>query len=119
MKREPLLGLNLLDIGCGGGILAEPLARLGAQVTAIDSLKENIIVAQLRAQTQANSRAHGNSRCYDRLRYINCAVEELTAVEENWNYFDGVIMSEVIEHVNNLDKFMKNSLTLLKVILKK
>jgi 2-polyprenyl-3-methyl-5-hydroxy-6-metoxy-1,4-benzoquinol methylase len=72
------------------------------------------MVAQVRAQTQA-SLGLNNSRCYDRLRYINCAVEELTNVEENWNYFDGVIMSEVVEHVNNLEEFMKNSLKLLKV----
>lgn len=116
LEREPLLGLNLLDIGCGGGILSEPLARLGAQVTAIDSLKENIIVAQLRAQTQAAS-GLTHVRFYDRLRYINCAIEDLAAVEENWGYFDGVIMSEVVEHVANLEDFMKNSIKLLKVFI--
>lgn len=114
LEREPLLGLNLLDIGCGGGILSEPLARLGAQVTAIDSLKENVVVAQVRAQTQIASNL-GNTRFYDRLRYINCAVEELAAVEENFRFFDGVVMSEVVEHVNNLEDFVKNSTKLLKV----
>ena len=118
LDREPLLGLNLLDIGCGGGILSEPLARLGAQVTAVDSLKENIIVAQLRAQAQSQSAVIGSDQTrsfYDRLRYIHCAVEDLAAVEENWGYFDGVVMSEVVEHVSNLEDFMKNSIKLLKV----
>lgn len=94
--------------------MSEPLARLGAQVTAVDSLKENIIVAQLRAQAQSAS-GLSHVHFYDRLRYINCAVEDLAVVEENWGYFDGVVMSEVVEHVNNLDEFMKNSIKLLKV----
>lgn len=114
LEREPLLGLHILDIGCGGGILSEPLARLGAQVTAIDSLKENIICAQMRTQLEME-RSKGRAAAYlDRLRYINCTIEDLASVEENNNYFDGVVMSEVVEHVANLNDFMANSIKLLK-----
>ncbi len=67
---EPLDGLYVLDIGCGGGILSEPLARLGAQVTAIDMVRENIAVAQNRL----NSFASGTNdhKIVDRIQYINC-----------------------------------------------
>ncbi len=67
---EPLEGLYILDIGCGGGILSEPLARLGAQVTAIDMVRENIIVAQNRL----NSFVKGTSdyKIVDRIEYVNC-----------------------------------------------
>lgn len=48
--RQPLLGLQVLDVGCGGGILSESLARMGAQVTGIDISQENVAVARLHAQ---------------------------------------------------------------------
>lgn len=114
--REPLLGLNIIDIGCGGGLFSEPLARLGAQVTAIDACKENVIAAQMRVQSQQEKLGVENSKFYDRLRYINCTVEDLVAVEENFNYFDAIVCSEVVEHVNNLHEFISNSGKLLKVI---
>ncbi|RNA29017.1 hexaprenyldihydroxybenzoate mitochondrial [Brachionus plicatilis] len=114
LDREPLLGLNIIDIGCGGGLFSEPLARLGAQVTAIDACKENIIAAQLRMQTQQDKLGVDSCKFYDRLRYIHCTVEDLTAVEENYDYFDAVVCSEVVEHVNNLPEFISNSAKLLK-----
>lgn len=108
---EPLLGLNVLDIGCGGGILSEPLARLGATVTGIDACRENILSAQLRAESQYEKTG---GQCYERIRYINCTLEDLAEVEDNQEYFDAVVMSEVVEHVNNLDDFLANSSRLLK-----
>jgi 2-polyprenyl-3-methyl-5-hydroxy-6-metoxy-1,4-benzoquinol methylase len=71
LLREPLLGLNILDVGCGGGILSEPLARLGANVTGIDTCKDNVIASELRAQTEFE-KSNGMSRFYERLRYLNC-----------------------------------------------
>jgi len=113
LLREPLLGLNLLDVGCGGGILSEPLARLGANVTAIDACKENVIAAQLRAE-QEYEKTSGKASFYERLRYINCSLEDLSSIEDNKDYFDAIIMSEVVEHVNNLSDFLANSANLLK-----
>lgn len=115
LESEPLLGLNIIDIGCGGGLFSEPLARIGAQVTAIDACKENIIAAQLRVQDQQDQIGVENCKFYDRLRYIHCTVEDLTAVEENFDYFDAIVCSEVVEHVNNLPEFLSNSAKLLKV----
>lgn len=112
---EPLLGLNILDVGCGGGILAESLARLGANVTAIDACKENIISAKLRVESELK-KSKNTLKFYDRLNYLNCTIEELAAIEDNSNYFDAVVMSEVVEHVNNLPDFLFNGSKLLKVI---
>lgn len=113
LLAEPLLGMNILDVGCGGGILSEPLARLGANVTGIDACNENIISAQIRAETQYN-KTNGNAKFYERLRYINCSLEDLAGVDDNKEYFDAVVMSEVVEHVNNLNEFLINSTELLK-----
>ena len=69
---DALQGLKLLDVGCGGGILAEPLARLGAQVTGIDITPENIVVAQKHMQL--------DSSLQSRLRYdFQCLVPTETA----------------------------------------
>lgn len=108
---EPLSGLNILDIGCGGGILSEALARLGAQVTGIDACKENIQTAQVRVHSEYERT--GQSYC-KRLSYLNCTVEELASVEDNAGYFDAVVMSEVVEHVNNVGGFVESSVNLLK-----
>ena len=110
---EPLRGLNILDIGCGGGILSEALARLGAQVTGIDACKENVLAAQMRIQSEFE-KSKENARYCKRLRYLHCTVEDLAVVDENSNYFDGVVMSEVVEHVSNVKSFMENSAKLLK-----
>lgn len=110
---EPLSGLRILDVGCGGGILSEPLARLGASVTAIDSCKENILAAQLRVSNEMEQ-TNNSSKLGENLTYINCTLEDLASVEDNDNYFDAIVMSEVVEHVNNLSDFMRNSSRLLK-----
>lgn len=85
-------GLSVLDVGCGGGILAEPLTRLGARVTAIDPAPENIAAAQ------AHAAAQGLEIGYRAVRAEDLAHEGAQ--------FDVVIASEVIEHVNDPRPFV-------------
>jgi len=88
-----LAGLRILDIGCGGGILAEPLARLGANVVGVDPSQSNIAVAQ---QHAAQSRLAIDYRC--------TAAETLAEAGE---VFDIVLAMEVVEHVADLDLFVE------------
>jgi len=101
---KPLTGFRLLDIGCGGGILAEPLARLGASVLGIDAVKENISTAQFHADPSLQSN----------LNYQHVTLEELCENIEHREQYDGVIASEVVEHVNDVDGFIGNIHKLLK-----
>ena len=89
----PLGGLSLLDVGCGGGLLSEPLARLGAEVTGIDPAPTNVEVASLHA-----------SRSGVPVRYRRATVEELVAAGER---FDVVLAMEVVEHVADVDLFVR------------
>jgi 2-polyprenyl-6-hydroxyphenyl methylase / 3-demethylubiquinone-9 3-methyltransferase len=82
---RPFSELRMLDIGCGGGLVAEPLARLGATVTAIDPSPENIGAARRHAEPQGLA-----------IDYRACLAEELVAKGET---FDCVVCLEVIEHV--------------------
>ena len=86
---DSLKGLRLLDIGCGGGILSEPLARLGAQVVGADPSEENIAVARAHA---------GESELT--VDYRNTTAEDLAAAGER---FDVVLAMEVVEHVTDVD----------------
>ena len=88
----PLAGLDLIDIGCGGGLLCEPLARLGAEVTGIDPAPTNIEVARLHA---AQSGAPVN--------YAQTTIEALVAQDRR---FDVVLAMEVVEHVADIDAFV-------------
>ncbi len=102
LKREntlPLKGLKILDIGCGGGLISEPLARLGASVTGIDASEKNIKIASLHAKK--------NNLKID---YINKSPEELKANEG----FDVILNLEVVEHVDNLDLYLNSCSSLLK-----
>ena len=85
----PLSGLQILDVGCGGGILSESLARLGADVTGIDPVKRNIDIARQHAQQQNLT--------------INYRHTDVENIEET---FDLVFNMEVVEHVANLKSFM-------------
>ena len=90
---EPLKKLKILDIGCGGGLLCEPLSRLGAEITGIDASKNNIEVAKLHSKEMNLN-----------INYINCA-------PENFNFknkFDVILNMEVIEHVSNVEIFIQN-----------
>jgi 2-polyprenyl-6-hydroxyphenyl methylase/3-demethylubiquinone-9 3-methyltransferase len=91
--RTPLSGLQALDIGCGGGILAESMARLGAEVTGIDVVEKNIGTASLHAKQQGLS-----------IDYQARTAESLASEGER---FDVVLNMEVVEHVANLPAFMR------------
>ncbi|XP_026522379.1 ubiquinone biosynthesis O-methyltransferase, mitochondrial [Notechis scutatus] len=94
---SPLFSMKILDVGCGGGLLTEPLARLGASVTGIDPLEDNIRTAELH-------------KSYDpaltkRIQYRACTLEDI--VEEGSEKFDIIVASEVVEHVADVEKFIK------------
>jgi 2-polyprenyl-6-hydroxyphenyl methylase / 3-demethylubiquinone-9 3-methyltransferase len=97
---RPLDGLSILDIGCGGGILSEPLARLGADVTGIDPVAESIGVAQAHAR-----------RLHLAIDYRVATAEDL--VREG-RTFHAVIASEVVEHVADVASFLSTSRSLCK-----
>lgn len=88
----PLRGLRLLDVGCGGGLLAEPMARLGAAVVGVDAAEDNIRIAALHA---AQSGLAIDYRC--------STAEALAAAGER---FDIVLGMEIVEHVADLDGFL-------------
>jgi 2-polyprenyl-6-hydroxyphenyl methylase / 3-demethylubiquinone-9 3-methyltransferase len=90
---KPLDGLKILDIGCGGGLISEPLTRLGARVTGIDPGAENIAVARTHAEPQGLA-----------IDYRVATVEELAAAGE---VYDAVVCLEVVEHVPDVGLFLK------------
>ncbi|MCL4767209.1 MAG: bifunctional 2-polyprenyl-6-hydroxyphenol methylase/3-demethylubiquinol 3-O-methyltransferase UbiG [Hyphomicrobiaceae bacterium] len=91
-EPRPLSGLTLIDIGCGGGLICEPLARLGARVTGIDPARENIAAAVRHAGPQGLDIAYRACRAEDVLR-------------ENAR-FDAVVCLEVVEHVPDQQAFI-------------
>ncbi|KAJ4730327.1 Ubiquinone biosynthesis O-methyltransferase, mitochondrial [Melia azedarach] len=93
---RPFEGLNIVDVGCGGGILSEPLARMGATVTGIDAVEKNIKIARLHADLDPET---------SNIEYCCTTAEKL--VEEQRN-FDVVIALEVIEHVADPAEFCKS-----------
>lgn len=99
--KQPLSGLRLLDIGCGGGLVAEPMKRLGAEVTAIDAAERNIKTAL----------AHALPQKLD-IDYRCTTVEELVANGEP--PFDIVLNMEVVEHVADVDLFLQSTTQLVK-----
>ena len=100
-SRAPLEGLRLLDIGCGGGLVAEPMHRLGADVTAIDASDRNIGVARTHAQAGGLE-----------INYRQITAEELLA--EGTPLFDVVLNLEVVEHVADVNSFLANAGALIK-----
>ena len=98
-KISFLDGLNILDIGCGGGLISEPMSRLGAKITAIDASNKNIEVAKLHAKKNNLN-----------INYLNIEPENLKLKNE----FDIILNLEVVEHVADLDLYLHSCFNLLK-----
>ena len=98
-KTFPLKNLNILDIGCGGGLLSEPICRLGAKVTAIDASLKNIEVAKYHAKKNKLN-----------IKYMCSSPDELKIKKK----FDIVLNMEIVEHVEDVNLFLKKSSQLLK-----
>ncbi|XP_062228071.1 ubiquinone biosynthesis O-methyltransferase, mitochondrial-like [Phragmites australis] len=92
----PLEGLKVIDVGCGGGILSEPLARMGATVTAIDAVDKNIKIASIHAASDPTTAS---------IEYCCTTAEKLVKEKRQ---FDAVISLEVIEHVANPLEFCES-----------
>ncbi len=94
-KDLPLEGLRILDIGCGGGLLCEPMTRLGARVTGVDALEKNLKTAKTHAEQMGLD-----------IDYRHGTIEQL--VQSGEAPFDAVLNMEVIEHVANPPDFIKD-----------
>lgn len=100
-QRAPFDGLSLLDVGCGGGLIAEPMRRLGFAVTAIDASSENIGTARVHAEQQGLD-----------IGWRAATVEQLEA--EGTGPFDVVLTMEVVEHVVDPGAFLRSCARLVK-----
>ena len=98
-KNKPLKKVKILDVGCGGGLLSEPMSRLGAEVTGIDASKKNIEVAKIHAQKN------------------NLKIKYVWGSPDNYKTdtkFDVILNMEIIEHVEDVNFFLKSCSKLLK-----
>ena len=98
-SEKPLKELKILDIGCGGGLLCEPLKRLGAVMTGIDASNNNIEVAKLHSKEMNLN-----------IKYICCSPENINLKSE----FDVILNMEIVEHVSNVDLFIQSCSKLIK-----
>ena len=94
-----LKNFEILDIGCGGGLISEPMARLGANVTGIDASEKNIKIASLHSKKNKL-----------KINYLNKSPEQL----DNQKKYDLILSLEIIEHVENVDTYLKSCEKLLK-----
>ena len=94
-----LKGIKILDVGCGGGLISEPLARLGADITGIDASEKNIQAAKIHAKKNNI-----------KINYIHGSPEQLN-LKEN---FDVLLNLEIVEHVDNIELFLNSCRNLLK-----
>ena len=98
-KFRPLSGINILDIGCGGGLLSEPMSRMGASVTGIDASDKNIKIAKLHSKKNKL-----------KINYLRSSPEKLKITKK----FDVILNMEIVEHVEDIDFFLKSCSKLLK-----
>ena len=98
-KFKPLSGINILDIGCGGGLLSEPFSRMGANVTGIDASDKNIKIAKLHSKKNKL-----------KINYLCSSPEKLKTMKK----FDVILNMEIVEHVEDIDFFLKSCSKLLK-----
>ena len=98
-NENPLRNIKILDIGCGGGLLSEPMTKLGATVTGIDASPKNIEIAKLHAKKNKL-----------KINYINCSPEKLPEQEK----FDVILNMEIVEHVEDISLFLKSCSQFLK-----
>ena len=99
-SEKPLEKLKILDIGCGGGLLCEPLNRLGSTITGIDASNNNIEVAKLHSKEMNLN-----------IKYIHAAPENLDLKN---NTYDAVLCMEVVEHLKDVNLFIENCSKLIK-----
>ena len=95
---KPLNSLNILDIGCGGGLISEPMHRLGAKVTGMDASERNIAVAKLHAKKNGLN-----------INYIKSSPEKNTIKKK----FDVILNLEIVEHVQDVNLFLKSCSAML------
>ena len=98
-KQKPLDRINILDIGCGGGLLSEPITRLGANVTGIDASSKNINIAKLHAKKNKL-----------KINYL-CSSPEKLKIQKK---FDVILNMEIVEHVEDINFFINSCSKLLK-----
>ena len=98
-RKNLLQNLEILDIGCGGGLISEPMAYLGANVTGIDAAEKNVKVASMHSK-KSNLK----------INYLNKSPEQLI----NKKKFDIILNLEVVEHVDDLDLYLKSCSNLIK-----
>ena len=98
-KKKPLDKINILDIGCGGGLLSEPMTRLGADVTGIDASIKNINIAKLHAKKNNL-----------KINYL-CSSPEKLKIQKK---FDVILNMEIVEHVEDINFFINSCSKLLK-----
>jgi len=98
-KSKSLSGINILDIGCGGGLLSEPMSRMGANVTGIDASDKNIKIAKLHSKKNKL-----------KINYLCSSPEKLKIKKK----FDVILNMEIVEHVEDIDFFLKSCSKLLK-----
>jgi len=98
-KSKPLSGIKILDIGCGGGLLSEPMYRLGANVTGIDASDKNIKIAKLHSKKNNLN-----------INYLCSTPEKIN----NTKKYDVILNMEIVEHVEDIEFFLKSCSKLLK-----
>ena len=98
-KSNFLDGIRILDIGCGGGLISEPMARLGATVTGIDASEKNINIANLHSKKSGL-----------KINYFNASPENFEVTDK----FDVILNLEIVEHVDDVNLYVKSCFKLLK-----